>query len=156
MPNWAGEDLVGLGREMEGKVAEILRRLGHSVAAPENRHYDLLCDGKVRVEVKVANPSGGELVWAFNSRKRFSDHCDVVVLVANFENGLVFYVLPADHLIFYTRDGKPKAGIGITVKPTKRLRETGLALERHRDRWELVSQIGNGAPSSFPMQEALL
>lgn len=46
------------GIEYERKVAELLRKRGHKVSATTIKHpYDLLVDGCVKVDVKVANTS---------------------------------------------------------------------------------------------------
>lgn len=105
MPNYAGVDLVNLGREAE--------------------------------------KMGDDVVWAFNGRKRLEDFCDVVVLIANIDSQARHYVLPADHQVFYTSTGEPKAGIGITKNP-RTLKKTGRTLERHYERWDLVRQIRDG------------
>lgn len=143
MPNYAGVDLINLGREAEKAVGDILRQHGHRVEPADNHHYDILCDGTVRIEVKTAYPSGNDIVWAFNNRKRFEDYCDVVVLIANVDGQARYYVLPADHQVFYNSGGEPKAGIGITKNPST-LKNTGRTLERHYERWELVRQIRDG------------
>jgi len=143
MPNYAGVDLVNLGRKAEEMVGNILCQHGHSIESADNYHYDLLCDGTVRIEVKAAYPSGDKIAWAFNSRKRLADYCDVVVLIANIEGQARYYVLPADHEVFYNSSGVPKAGIGITKNPCK-LKKTGRTLERHYERWDLVRQIRDG------------
>jgi hypothetical protein len=116
MPNYIGADLVNLGREAEAEVGDILRQRGHRVGPAKNYHYDLLCDGKVRIEVKTAYPSSkGNVAWAFNGRKRLEDYCDVVVLIANIDGKVFHYVLPADHQVFYGPDGEPKAGIATAL-----------------------------------------
>lgn len=143
MPNYAGVDLLKLGREAEEMVANILCQHGHSIGPARNYHYDLLCDGIVRIEVKTAYPSGNDVVWAFNSRKRLADFCDVVVLIANINGQARYYILPADHTVFYNSSGEPKAGIGITKNPGK-LKSTGRTLERHYERWALIRQIRDG------------
>jgi hypothetical protein len=103
----------------------------------------LLCDDTVRIEVKTAYPSGDDIVWAFNGRKRLEDYCDVVVLIANVDGQALHYVLPADHQVFYNSSGEPKAGIGITKNPTT-LKQTGRTLQRHYERWDLVRQMRDG------------
>lgn len=143
MPNIHGVDLAGIGAEAEALVAEKLRALGHKVTAGESYRHDLFGDDSVRVEVKFSYPSDGEWVWAFNSRKRLSDYCDVVVLIGEEHGRFHFFVLPSDRRIFYTKSGKPKADIGSSVKPT-RLRATGRALNAHRDKWQLISETRDG------------
>jgi len=143
MPNYAGIDLVKLGRKAEEVVGNILSQYGHNIEPADNYHYDLLCDGTVRIEVKTAYPSGNDIVWAFNSRKRLADFCDVVVLIANIDGQARHYILPADHKVFYNSGGEPKAGIGITKNPCK-LKDTGRTLERHYERWTLIRQIRDG------------
>ena len=143
MPNYAGVNLWKRGHEAEEEVGDILCRHGHCVEPADNHHYDLLCDGAVRIEVKTAYPSGNDVVWAFNSRKRVADYCDVVVLIANIDGQARHYVLPADHQVFYNSGGEPKAGIGITKNPST-LKSTGRTLERHYERWNLIRQIRDG------------
>jgi hypothetical protein len=143
MPNYAGVDLVNMGREAEKMVGTLLRSRGYHIEPADNYRYDLLCDHKVRIEVKTAYPSGTDIVWAFNSRKRLEDHCDVVVLIANIDGHARHYVLPADHQVFYNSNGEPKAGIGITRNPST-LKPTGRTLERHYERWDLIRQIRDG------------
>lgn len=143
MPNIHRVDLVGMGAEAEVLVAKRLRAFGHSVTPGENYRHDLLVDGSVRVEVKLSHPSDGEWVWGFNSRKRLSDHCDVVVLIGEDQGRFHFFVFPSDHGVFYRNDGKPKAGIGVKVNP-RRTHTTGQALSNHRDRWQLIREIRDG------------
>jgi len=144
MPNYAGRDLINMGREAEAEVGDILQQRGHKIGPAKNYHYDLLCDDTVRIEVKTGYPTrDGSLAWAFNGRKRLEDYCDVVVLIANVDGTAFHYVLPADHQVFYTASGEPKAGIGIIAKPT-RLKQTGRTLQRHYERWDLVRQIRDG------------
>ena len=144
VPNYAGVDLVNMGREAERAVGDILRQRGHRIGPAKNYHYDLLCDDTVRIEVKAAYPSSkGNVAWAFNSRKRLEDFCDVVVLIANVDGQTLHYVLPADHQVFYGSNGEPKAGIGVTKTPST-VRSTGRTLRRHLERWDLVRQIKDG------------
>jgi len=153
VPNYAGVNLVGLGREFEQVVADILRQHGHHIEPPANYHYDLLCDGKVRIEVKVGRRSGKNIAWAFNSRKRLSDYCDIVILIADLGLERRHYILPADHDVFYS-NGNPKAGIGFYPDAKRLTKSTGQILEQHYERWDLIGQIRDGH-YHHPKQAAL-
>ena len=144
MGNIAGANLVKIGWAAEGLVAMRLEEQGYHVSPARNHRYDLLCEG-VRIEVKVASPVDGEWVWAFNGRKRFSDYCDIVILVGQevVPDSFVYFILPADHPFFYNHDGRAKAGASFRfiLRSKKCPRPSRRMLELHRDKWSVIHNM---------------
>lgn len=84
------------GIEYERKIAEILRKNGHSVQTTTIKHpYDLLVDDCVKVDVKVANTSliKGSKIHAYRIAKR-QHTCDFYICCELDTDGI--YVIPAN------------------------------------------------------------
>jgi len=89
---WAGKLGVDLkeshtndGQEAEFEVAELLRNKGYIVEHMTTRHpYDLLIDGAVKIDVKMANEYfiKESRVHTFNLVKN-KPTCDIYIMVAN-------------------------------------------------------------------------
>ena len=85
-----------IGIEYERRVAEMLRKGGHSVQETTIKHpYDLLVDGCVKVDVKVAGTSlvRGSKVHAYRIAKR-QHTCDFYICCEVDTDGI--YVIPAN------------------------------------------------------------
>ena len=85
-----------VGIEYERKVGEMLRKGGHNVQETTIKHpYDLLVDGCVKVDVKVANTSliRGSKVHAYRIAKR-QHTCDFYIC-CEVDTGSI-YVIPAN------------------------------------------------------------
>ena len=85
-----------VGIEYERKVAEMLRKGGHNVQETTIKHpYDLLVDGCVKVDVKVASTSltRGSKVHAYRIAKR-QHTCDFYICCEVDTGGI--YVIPAN------------------------------------------------------------
>lgn len=85
-----------VGIEYERRVAEMLRKGGHSVQETTIKHpYDLLVDGCVKVDVKVASTSliRGSKVHAYRIAKR-QHTCDFYICCEVDTGGI--YVIPAN------------------------------------------------------------
>ena len=85
-----------LGVEYEHLIAEILKVRGHeAVMTPTKYPYDLLVDGCIKVDVKVANESivKGSSVHAYRLSKKLHT-CDFYVCCEN-DGDKGIYVIPA-------------------------------------------------------------
>ena len=85
-----------IGIEYEHKVADILRKSGHSVQGTTVKHpYDLLIDNCIKVDVKVANTSltKGSKVHAYRIAKK-QHTCDFYICCEADGDGI--YVIPAN------------------------------------------------------------
>ena len=85
-----------LGVEYEHLIAEILKARGHeAVMTPTKYPYDLLVDGCIKVDVKVANESivKGSSVHAYRLSKKLHT-CDFYVCCEN-DGDKGIYVIPA-------------------------------------------------------------
>lgn len=85
-----------VGIEYERKVAEMLRKSGHNVQETTVKHpYDLLVDGCVKVDVKVANMSfiRGSKVHAYRIAKK-QQTCDFYICCEVNTGGV--YVVPSN------------------------------------------------------------
>lgn len=78
-----------IGQEWERKMADFLRKYEYEVELMTTKHpYDLLVDGVVKVDVKVANPYllRGSRVHTFGLGKK-NPSCDIYILIALDEQG---------------------------------------------------------------------
>lgn len=95
-----------LGQEFEGKITELVDSLGYEAQRMSTKHpYDLLVEGSVKVDVKVANPylsRGKSRVHTIRLAK-VDPTCDIYICVLLDESGVVERVLVIpSHLVRMT------------------------------------------------------
>ena len=115
------------------------------------RYVDVIAWGCVRIEVKTSHPyypkHGISLEFQFgmgsNRRKDF-DNCDIVIMLARWEDGDEFYIFPADHPVF--RNAKGDLKYGISWRPFANHRKitpwlcSNEVMEAHRDNWGIIEE----------------
>lgn len=100
-----GDSQTSLGNKYENIVRDKLISMGYSVINMTTRHpYDLLVDGSLKIDVKVANPfknekKGGRSCHVMNLEKRYAT-CDVYIGILLDDRGKIEreLVIPSHHI----------------------------------------------------------
>lgn len=125
-----------LGIKYEKKVIQILENLGFSAEHTSMRHpYDILVNGRVKIDVKVANTSyvRGSKVYSFNLERSLHS-CDLYVAIALNDNKKVMkiYVIPSSVM-----NGKKQLTVGVTKSK----------YDSYLQRWDLVDKVDKSLAS---------
>lgn len=119
-----------LGIEYELKIISILQSMGFSAEHTSVKHpYDILVNGRVKIDVKVANISivRGSKMYSFHLDKSMHS-CDLYVAVALNDNKSIskIYIIPASVL-----NGKKQLAIGFEKSK----------YDQYLLRWDFVEKI---------------
>lgn len=92
-----------VGTKYETIIADNLRDKGYKVESMSTRHpYDLLVNGDVKIDIKVARPYEHEAIGRFHTFNLEKKHptCDIYIPVALSDNGQIqrIFIIPSKFL----------------------------------------------------------
>ena len=135
------------GEAHEQKAIALLRKKGiYAVPGKASNLYanlDVLAWGCVRIEVKYGYHDAGGFCWRFTPKQvEQGIQGDIVILIAPFDSGDQYYLLPASNPIFYINGiNQLKTGVKWQVGSTRtNTVVTDGMMALHRDNWQLIEQ----------------